>query len=111
MFLFDPANGGTQLDAVYYGFQTPDFAVGRVAAVRSGYNPDIVMPFKGTWDGKQGTMTMTFATAPGTPDIVYNGSFKADLTAPPPVYPMGNSPARIAELISGDPPMNTGKIS
>jgi hypothetical protein len=24
---------------------------------------------------------------------------------------MGNSPARIAELISGEPPMNTGRIS
>ena len=33
------------------------------------------------------------------------------ITAPPPVYPIGNSPARIAELMSGYPPMNTGKMS
>jgi hypothetical protein len=49
---------------------------------------DVALPYKGTWDGVQGTMTQSFPTAPGTPDIVYIGQFKADLTSPPPVFPM-----------------------
>ena len=46
VFLFDPANGGTQLDAVYYGFQTPDFAIGRVPS--GGTNWVLTVPTPGT---------------------------------------------------------------
>jgi len=46
------------------------------------------LPLNWTFDGSQGTITATFPTDPSFPPIVYNGRFKADLNAPPPVFGM-----------------------
>jgi hypothetical protein len=46
------------------------------------------LPLTWTFDGSQGTMSATFPTDPSYPPIVYAGTFKADLSAPPPVFPM-----------------------
>ena len=57
-------------------------------SLQPGTGADFSLPFTGTWNGSQGTLTSTFPTDPSLPPIVYSGTFKADLTAGPPVFPM-----------------------
>ena len=49
--------------------------------------PGNTWPYAGTWDGKQGTLTIASTDTNGSPNP-FSGPFTANLSAPAPVFPM-----------------------
>jgi hypothetical protein len=72
---------------------------GGTCVPRPGTFTDKVFPYEGSWDGSNGTFVINGSDEGGVYQIL--GVFKADVTAPPPVFPM---------VVTGSIDANVGNI-
>ena len=60
---------------------------GNTCTIRPGTQQDLVTAYTGTWDGTSGTLDFLVPADAGATSH-FTGTFKADVTVPPPVFPM-----------------------